>query len=88
MLGPLLSLGKRSYEIYVTHMFVVLGVFSLFVAIGRPVSGVPGLIVWVVPISGVLGEIVARFCSEPINRILRERWGDGASKPGWAVERK
>jgi peptidoglycan/LPS O-acetylase OafA/YrhL len=88
VLGPLLSLGQRSYEIYLTHMFVVLGVFSLFVAIGRPVSGVPGLFVGVVLISGVLGEIVARFCSEPINRILRERWGDGASKQGSAVERE
>jgi hypothetical protein len=43
VLGPLLSLGQRSYEVYLTHMFVVLGVFSLFVAIGQPVSGVPGL---------------------------------------------
>jgi hypothetical protein len=49
---------------------------------------VPGLFVCVVLISGVLGEIVARFCSEPINRILRERWGDGASKQGSAVERE
>ena len=88
VLGPLLRLGQRSYEVYLTHMFVVLGVFSLFVAIGRPVSGVPGLFVCVVLISGVLGEIVARFCSEPINRILRERWGDGASKLGSAVERE
>jgi hypothetical protein len=67
-------------------MFVVLGVFSLFVAIGRPVSGVPGLFVCAVLISAILGEIVARFCSEPINRILRQRWGDGPSKLGSAVE--
>jgi len=53
--GPLLSLGQRSYGIYLTHMFVVLAVLSLFVAIGRPVSGVPSLCVRVVPISGVWG---------------------------------
>jgi hypothetical protein len=37
-------------------------------------------------LSGLLGELVARFYSEPANRFLRERWGDGANRLGSAIE--
>jgi peptidoglycan/LPS O-acetylase OafA/YrhL len=86
LLRPLLKLGQRSYEIYLSHMFVVFALFQLFVAIGKPMSAVPVLFLSVALLSGLLGEFIARFYSEPLNRLLRERWGDGPNRVGSAIE--
>lgn len=72
LLMPLLNLGQRSYEIYLTHLFAALGLFSLFLAAGKPLSWVPGLFIATIVLAGVLGEIIARYYSEPINRWLRK----------------
>jgi peptidoglycan/LPS O-acetylase OafA/YrhL len=74
--GPLLWLGKRSYEIYLTHMFVVIGLYVMFLGLGAPSVGVPALFLAAVLLSGILGEVVARLFSEPMNRYLRRRWGE------------
>jgi peptidoglycan/LPS O-acetylase OafA/YrhL len=79
---PLLRLGQRSYEVYLTHVFLVLGFFSLFLAADKPMKYVPALFLVVILISGLLGELVARGYSEPINRWLRQRWGDGPGRLG------
>ncbi|MGA9977404.1 MAG: acyltransferase [Candidatus Sulfotelmatobacter sp.] len=86
LLRPMLKLGQRSYEVYLTHMFVVFALFQLFVAIGKPMIGVPVLFLVVIFLSGLFGELVARFYSEPANRFLRERWGDGAGRLGSVIE--
>jgi peptidoglycan/LPS O-acetylase OafA/YrhL len=86
ILTPLLRLGQRSYEIYLTHMFVVFGLFSLFVAGGKPMGAVAVLFISAIVSSGLLGEAVARFYSEPLNRTLRSRWGDGPERLGSVVE--
>jgi peptidoglycan/LPS O-acetylase OafA/YrhL len=86
LLSPMLKLGQRSYEVYLTHMFLVFALFQMFVAIGKPMIGVPALFLIVILLSGLLGEVVARFYSEPANRFLRERWGDGANKLGSVIE--
>jgi peptidoglycan/LPS O-acetylase OafA/YrhL len=86
LLCPLLKLGQRSYEIYLSHMFVVFALFRLFVASGKPMSGVAALFLSVIVMSGLLGEFIARSYSEPVNRLLRERWGDGAGRLGSVVE--
>ena len=83
---PLLLLGRRSYEVYLTHMFVVLGLFSLFVSAGKPVAAVSVLFIVVIIISGLAGELVARFYSEPMNRWIRSRFGDGPGKLGSVIE--
>jgi len=77
IIGPLLRLGERSYEVYLTHMFVVFGAFGLFVKAGKPMWAVPVLFVGVIVAAGLLGEVVARFYSEPLNRLIRERWRGG-----------
>jgi peptidoglycan/LPS O-acetylase OafA/YrhL len=77
---PLLSLGQRSYEIYLTHMFVVFGLFQVFVLAGKPMGAVPALFIAVVLFSGLLGEGVARFYSEPLNQFIRRRWADTAGR--------
>ena len=41
ILGPVLSLGRNSYEVYLLHMFVVFTLLNLFVSIGKPMAVVP-----------------------------------------------
>ena len=86
-LRPVVSLGQRSYEVYLTHMFVVFGLFELFVAIGKPIAAVPALFIAVILVSGLAGEMAAEFYSEPLNRRLRKEWGDDADRLGSAVSR-
>ena len=83
---PLLRLGQRSYEVYLTHMFVVFACFELFVRLGKPLAAVPALFVCVILVAGLTGEAVARFYSEPMNHLLRNRWGDGPDTLGSAVQ--
>lgn len=71
LLAPLLKLGERSYEIYLTHMFVVIVFFDLFLRFEKPMAMVSVLFVASILISGFLGELVGRFYSEPLNLILR-----------------
>jgi peptidoglycan/LPS O-acetylase OafA/YrhL len=73
VLSPLLDLGQRSYEVYLTHMFVVFVFFQLFLNTGKEMKAVPGLFIATISISGILGEAVARLYSEPLNRYLRRR---------------
>jgi peptidoglycan/LPS O-acetylase OafA/YrhL len=77
ILGPLLDLGQRSYEVYLTHMFVVLAFFGIFVKLGKPMPGVPVLFVATVILAAILGDAVGKCYSEPMNRWLRSRWKDG-----------
>jgi peptidoglycan/LPS O-acetylase OafA/YrhL len=75
VLSPLLRLGQHSYEVYLTHMFVVFVLFRLFLVAGKRMSLVPALFVVVITVAGLFGEVVARYYSEPLNRLIRERWG-------------
>lgn len=83
--APLRRLGQRSYEVYLTHMFAVFAFFQLFLMAGKPMQGVPVLFIAAILASGALGEWVARFYSEPMNRFLRKRWGDGPAQLGSVV---
>jgi peptidoglycan/LPS O-acetylase OafA/YrhL len=71
-LAPLLRIGQYSYEVYLTHMFVVFGFFGIFVAAGKPMRLVPVLFVATILVSGLLGAAVAGLYSEPMNRFLRK----------------
>jgi peptidoglycan/LPS O-acetylase OafA/YrhL len=84
IISPLLRLGERSYEVYLTHMFVVFAAFGLFVRAGTPMWVIPGLFIGMIVVAGLFGEGVARFYSEPLNRAIRERWQEGkrAEAPG------
>jgi peptidoglycan/LPS O-acetylase OafA/YrhL len=84
--APFLILGQRSYEVYLTHMFVVFGVLHLFVWAGKPMWAVPVFFISVIFLAGVLGTVVARFYSEPMNRSLRKRWGDGPERLGSVID--
>jgi peptidoglycan/LPS O-acetylase OafA/YrhL len=79
--SPLLNLGQRSYEVYLTHMFVVFALFDLFALAGKPMLAVLPLFIAVTVVAALLGELTARFYSEPMNRAIRARWGAQASSP-------
>jgi len=80
-LAPLLRLGQYSYEVYLTHMFVVFTFFSLFLYVGQPMRLVLVLFVVTVLVAGVLGGLVASYYSEPMNRFLRRPSKSAARKP-------
>jgi peptidoglycan/LPS O-acetylase OafA/YrhL len=85
-LQPLLRMGRRSYEIYLTHVFVVLALFGLFVRAGKPMGAVVGLFAGTIVLAALLGEVVARAYSEPLNARLRRIWKDDAKRLGSVVE--
>jgi peptidoglycan/LPS O-acetylase OafA/YrhL len=85
-LSPLLLAGQRSYEIYLTHMFVVIALAGAFAATGNAMWAVPLFFIGVLIIASLLGEAVARIYSEPMNRWLRGRWNDGAVRMGSVLE--
>jgi peptidoglycan/LPS O-acetylase OafA/YrhL len=83
---PLVRAGRLSYEIYLTHIFVVVGIFNVFLAANKPMRAVPALFVVVLLLAGLLGGAVSRGYSEPMNRWLRKRWGDGVKRLGSVIE--
>jgi peptidoglycan/LPS O-acetylase OafA/YrhL len=83
-LSPLLDLGQRSYEVYLTHMFIVLALFHYFVILDKPLPAVPVLFVAGLVLSTLLGDGVARVYSEPMNRLIRQhskRYLDFKARP-------
>jgi peptidoglycan/LPS O-acetylase OafA/YrhL len=79
-LRPLMKIGQYSYEIYLTHMFVVFGFFDLFLNMGGRMQLVPALFVVTILTAGALGAFVAHTYSEPMNRFLRSRFGNDQTK--------
>ncbi|HEY0179589.1 MAG TPA: acyltransferase family protein [Dokdonella sp.] len=69
--GGLRSMGRLSYEIYLTHMFVVFAAVDLFDASGTDARY--GFVVYVPAVASawLLGALVARFVSVPAERVLR-----------------
>jgi peptidoglycan/LPS O-acetylase OafA/YrhL len=71
--GWLQSFGRLSYEIYLTHMFVVLAVVRIF---KMSHAGIRWGVLWYLPAIGlawVLGWLVAKYFSGPCERLLRQR---------------
>ncbi|MGC3982473.1 MAG: acyltransferase [Steroidobacteraceae bacterium] len=67
-------MGRQSYEIYLTHMFVV---FALVDIAARVDVGKTYSFVWYLPgvlLSWLLGDMVQRIYSMPCDRWLRARW--------------
>jgi|SRR5579863_634334 len=84
VLRPLRRLGQRSYEVYLTHMFVVFAFLHLFWVLNKPMWFVPLYFVLSIVVAALLGDSVARLYSDRMNAFLRQRWGEG--KLGSAIE--
>lgn len=68
------AIGRCSYEIYLTHMFVVFASFGVFRAVfGKvaPQAAYPVAYVIVLVLAVLFGHVVSRWFSEPANRALR-----------------
>jgi peptidoglycan/LPS O-acetylase OafA/YrhL len=75
LLRPLIACGRASYEIYLTHGFVVLAAVAWFRARGEPPRAVYPLLAAVLALSWCLGAAVERWLSAPANRWLRGKLG-------------
>jgi peptidoglycan/LPS O-acetylase OafA/YrhL len=71
--GPVRWFGRNSYEIYLTHMFVVTLGTQWFNAHHIPIGFAPLWFAGTVLAAALLGAAVARWYSEPLNRRLREK---------------
>ncbi len=76
--APLRALGRHSYEIYLSHEFVVVWSIPLFLHVNTAFPDMPRtltLLVWfagIILLAAMLGWLISRFVSEPANRFLRE----------------
>jgi peptidoglycan/LPS O-acetylase OafA/YrhL len=67
------SWGRLSYEIYLTHMFVVTAVVRLYKAAGSDIANGYLWYLPALPLCWVLGKAVERYISTPVENWLRER---------------
>lgn len=74
LLWPLTLYGRLSYEVYLTHVFVVFSGVSLYKAYNADVNYSLLWLVGIVFISGLLGYVVERFFSKPMNFWIREKY--------------
>ena len=72
--GLLRFMGRNSYEVYLTHMFVVYILVKEYTAMKLTGEWVWVLYISVILISALLGEIVSRYFSTPANILLREKF--------------
>jgi peptidoglycan/LPS O-acetylase OafA/YrhL len=86
LLAPLLKIGQYSYEVYLTHMFVVFGFFVVFLKTGGRMRLVPVLFLATILVAGLLGAAVSRLYSEPMNRFLRRAAGSDHGTAAPAAE--
>ena len=87
-LRPLLACGRLSYEIYLTHAFVVLTAVAGFRALGEPPAAVYPLLAAILTLSWALGAGVERWLSAPANRRLRGERSALSSAPSSAPRPK
>ncbi|HAT6366845.1 TPA: acyltransferase [Legionella pneumophila] len=70
---PFSWLGRNSYEIYLTHSFLVI-VISKTLMYFQPTKLIIGMsYLMTLVLSGILGQYIARYFSEPMNQLLREK---------------
>jgi peptidoglycan/LPS O-acetylase OafA/YrhL len=76
--APVRWFGRHSYEVYLTHEFVVVGMTALYakVHVGSALWWIAAEVVLAAP----LGWAVAKWYSEPMNRRLRGAAAAGATK--------
>lgn len=72
--GIVRFLGKNSYEIYLTHMFVVYLLVLVYNSLKLNGEWAWALYILVIILSGMLGSLVAKFFSNPFNLFLREKF--------------
>ena len=72
--------GRNSYEVYLTHMFTVWPMVTLFFYFHQSRDLAPFWFFGTAALAGVIGYMVARFYSEPLNHRLRNKLSQIAQK--------
>jgi len=86
LLGRVLRwFGRNSYEVYLTHMLVVLPVVMLYQHLHAGINTAPGWFLGATTLAGLAGFVAAKFYSEPLNRRLRARVGRASSRAAVAA---
>lgn len=75
--APLRWFGRNSYEVYLTHMFVVWPMIWALYHFHQVMTLAPLCFILTTVFAGLLGAVVARFYSEPLNRAVRMRFLSG-----------
>ena len=73
-------MGMYSYEIYLSHMFVIIWGRQLFVYFGLGDDWLILYALLLIVIAFLLGKLIFVYFSEPVNLWLREKWGFKNSK--------
>lgn len=68
--SPLRWLGRNSYELYLSHLFVIVPAVLLWKRLGNPTL-IPIFYALVVLLSAVLGALIAEGFSKPLSQCLR-----------------
>ena len=71
--GWLRWFGRNSYEVYLTHMLVVWPMVGIYLYFHQSLAASPFWFVGITALTGLLGYVVTRLYSEPLNRLLRTR---------------
>ena len=72
LFAPLRVLGEHSYEIYLSHLFVILPAMPVWKRFAAP-SLIPPFYLAVLVGSALLGALLAKAYSKPLNAALRAR---------------
>lgn len=75
------TIGSSSYEIYLTHMLVVLGLMHFVRVFGPGLRQLPLWYAAMLALSVLLGHAVSRYFSEPVNRAMRNYAAASGSYP-------
>jgi peptidoglycan/LPS O-acetylase OafA/YrhL len=68
---PIIEYGKLSYEVYLTHMFIVYSGIRLYNYYGKPLDFALLWLLAIILISGLIGYIIENYFSAPMNRKIR-----------------
>jgi peptidoglycan/LPS O-acetylase OafA/YrhL len=73
MLYPIAWFGQHSYELYLFHIVILAGMRTLLPQETVALAAKPAWLVFFVASSALVGWLIARFYSEPMNRGLRAK---------------
>jgi peptidoglycan/LPS O-acetylase OafA/YrhL len=73
MTAPVRWFGRNSYEIYLTHCILIIPCVFIIQYLGLSKNLSPVWFLTLIMFSGLSGAIVARYFSEPMNRLLRNK---------------
>jgi peptidoglycan/LPS O-acetylase OafA/YrhL len=66
--------GKNSYEIYLTHMLIEIPLFATFYLVQNSFVLSSLWCLAIVILCGLVGQIVSKYYSEPMNKVLRYKY--------------